>query len=81
MERCRDRHWSPIEITHWQEGEGDAATYGARYTYPGGSIASVRVAWVWAGRHPPSASHGVTGMRRGGRSANPASTCMRISSA
>lgn len=49
MERCRNRHWSPIEITHWQEGEGDAATYGARYTYPGGSIASVRVAWGMGG--------------------------------
>lgn len=49
MDHYRDRHWLPIEITHWQEGEGDAATYGARYTYPGGSIASVRVAWGMGG--------------------------------
>lgn len=49
MERSRDRHWSPIEITRWQEGKGSAATYGARYAYHGGSIASIRVAWGMGG--------------------------------
>lgn len=44
MERCRNRHWSPMDSTRWQEGEGDAAQYGVLYDYYSCSIASVRVA-------------------------------------
>ena len=49
MERYRDRHWSAMDSTRWQEGDGQNAKHGALYAYRSGSIAAIRVIWGMAG--------------------------------